>query len=94
MMKKTMKRPMKKADGGEIVRNPPALGIPSKGRMPTPNARAMERASENARFKRPETGGPMLPTRPGMPAMARSMPVKPMAPMRRAKGGMAKGKKK
>lgn len=48
--------------------------------MPKPNAMAMEKANANARFKRPEVT---------------TMPVreKPAMPMRRAKGGMAKGKK-
>jgi len=94
-----MKKPVKKMGGGSMTR--PA--------MPKPNAKAMENANPNARFKRPDvttmpisppmkkpaTGGPMQPARPGMPAMPRSMAnVKPAMPMRRAKGGMAKGKKK
>lgn len=44
-------------------------------------------------MKKPATGGPMQPAKPAMPAMARSMNKAGAMPMRRAKGGMAKGKK-
>lgn len=99
-MKKMMKRPMKKAEGGNVkttatkgksAASPrpaaPVAGFPGRG---AGLRTAMENANANARFNRPATGGPMAPSRPAMPAMPRAMPV---PPMRRAKGGMAKGKK-
>lgn len=106
MMKKTMKRTMKKADGGDVKTTavkgkpdmsqrpaPPIAGFPGRGQS---LKTAMENANANARFNRPATMPPATPVRPTLPTQANPMARSAVAgamPMRRAKGGMADGGK-